>query len=115
MWLLLVSTLRRSAIRSRSTYARFGSFAAAEKGRGPSDRDLGAIGSAVVGVLAVGASGLGLWLVSSSSYFPGSSLYFADSDLAQKEPDLRIVSNDAKIEKKPKFLLPGQSLTVCVR
>ncbi|URE24638.1 Calcium uptake protein 1 [Musa troglodytarum] len=104
MWLLLVSTLRRSAIRSRSTYARFGSFAAAEKGHGPSDRDLGAIGSAVVGVLAVGASGLGLWLVPSSSSFPGSSLYFADSDLAQKEPDLRIVSNDAKIEKKAKFL-----------
>ncbi|THU70396.1 hypothetical protein C4D60_Mb08t24540 [Musa balbisiana] len=106
MWLLLVSTLRRSAIRSRSTYARFGSFAAAEKGRGQSDRDLGAIGSAVVGVLAVGASGLGLWLVPSSPSFPGSSLYFADSDLAQKEPDLRIVSNDAKIEKKPKFLFP---------
>ncbi|CAD5178997.1 calcium uptake protein, mitochondrial-like isoform X1 [Musa acuminata AAA Group] len=100
MSLFLASALRKSAIRSRGgVSAWFGSFAAAEK-----ERDLGALGRAVAGVLAIGGSAIGLWMLTSVSSFPDSSLSFADSNLERSEPEHPIATDDAKMEKKSKFL-----------
>ncbi|CAL9186127.1 unnamed protein product [Musa hybrid cultivar] len=100
MSLFLASALRKSAIRSRGgVSAWFGSFAAAEK-----ERDLGALGRAVAGVLAIGGSAIGLWMLTSVSSFPDSSLSFADSNLERSEPEHSIATDDAKMEKKSKFL-----------
>lgn len=98
------SALRGSAIQSRRVSARFGSFAAAEKQSGSPDHELGPLGRAVAAAVAVGASGLGLWLLPSTSPFPDSSRSFADSDLVQNEPLFR---NEAEMKKKPKFLFAG--------
>ncbi|THU50658.1 hypothetical protein C4D60_Mb06t22600 [Musa balbisiana] len=100
MSLFLASALRKSAIRSRGgVSAWFGSFKAAEK-----ERDLGALGRAVAGVLAIGGSAIGLWMLTSVSSFPDSSLSFADSNLERSEPEHPIATDDAKMEKKSKFL-----------
>ncbi|XP_065013671.1 calcium uptake protein, mitochondrial-like isoform X1 [Musa acuminata AAA Group] len=100
MSLFLASALRKSAIRSRGgVSAWFGSFAAAEK-----ERDLGALGRAVAGVLAIGGSAIGLWMLTSVSSFPDSSLSFADSNLERSEPEHPIATDDSKMEKKSKFL-----------
>ncbi|WOK96860.1 calcium uptake protein 1, mitochondrial isoform X1 [Canna indica] len=98
----LASSMRRSAaFRSR---ARFSSFAAAEKDRGVSDRDLGALGRVVVGALGIGGSGLALWMVTSLSPFSDSSISFADSGTEWSEPDIGIAPDDVKMEKKVRYL-----------
>ncbi|RWW57782.1 hypothetical protein BHE74_00035400 [Ensete ventricosum] len=103
MSLFLASALRKSPIRSRvGVSAWFGSFAAAEK-----ERDLGALGRAVARVLAVGGSAIGLCMLPSFSSFPDSSLSFADSNLEPSEPEHPMASDDAKMEKKSKFLFAG--------
>ncbi|RRT69621.1 hypothetical protein B296_00011652 [Ensete ventricosum] len=103
MSLFLASALRKSPIRSRGgVSAWFGSFAAAEK-----ERDLGALGRAVAGVLAVGGSAIGLCMLPSFSSFPDSSLSFADSNLEPSEPEHPMASDDVKMEKKSKFLFAG--------
>ncbi|XP_074591837.1 calcium uptake protein, mitochondrial-like isoform X1 [Curcuma longa] len=98
----LAAAIRRSAIRSCSISARYASFAAVDKESRPSDRDLEQLGRAVAVALAVGASGLGFWLLPWSSSSLGSWLSLADSDLLQNE---QVCRNEAQMEKKPRYLL----------
>ncbi|XP_042374096.1 calcium uptake protein, mitochondrial-like [Zingiber officinale] len=72
--------------------------------RSTSDCEFGALGKSIAGVLAVGGSGLGLWLLPSSSSYPDSSVSFADSDFERGKPDIGMASNDAERGKKRRYL-----------
>ncbi|KAG1327818.1 calcium uptake protein, mitochondrial [Cocos nucifera] len=97
----MLSALRRPAIQRRILAAVFcdGTRGASggEKGGGPAGGRTGARGKAAAGILAVGGSGLALWM------FPSSS--FADSASERSDPKHQIAFRDPKKEKKSKFLL----------
>lgn len=78
--------------------------------RSTSDCEFGALGKSVAGILAVGGSGLGLWLLPSSSSYPDSSVSFADSDFERGKPDIGMASNDAERGKKTRYLFAGVCL-----
>ncbi|XP_072978210.1 calcium uptake protein, mitochondrial isoform X1 [Typha angustifolia] len=93
------SALRRSVIGRLRSALPFSTVAAA--GRSEPEPEHSSIAGAVTGILAVGGTGLGFWLLPSS---PDASLSFADSGSGTEDSNYQISLMDASKEKKPKFL-----------